>query len=188
MVHREGILVSTDGWVNTAAMGADVDEDLIRFRIFRPSDTAYNLKEKKEFTFSLTDDPMLFYKAALTGHNTQEPELEEDELIDEDGLYYPKKATRVYFCRVISTEDISIKDTYGSAEILTVEARILRHTGEADFIGRENPLVDIMVHLTRYIISDDDKKEAIEGYVKSILEKEDSPTAEKIAQWMEERR
>ncbi len=186
MVHREGILVSTDGWVNTAAMGADIDEDLIRFRIFRPSDTAWNLKKNKEFTFSLTDDPMLFYKAALTGHDTQQPELLEDELVEEDGFYYPKKATRVFFCRVISTKDISIKDAFGSADLLTVEASIVRDTGEADFIGRENHLVDIMVHLTRYIISNEDKKEAIKMYVESILEDDDSPTAKKLIQWMEE--
>ncbi|MFO8109476.1 MAG: DUF447 family protein [Thermoplasmata archaeon] len=185
MVHREGILVSRDGWTNTAAMGADIDDDLIRFRIFRPSDTAENLKKNKQFTFSLTDDPIIFYKAALTGYNSPQPELREEELIHRDIFYYPKKATRVFFCEVSSTREVSTRDDYGTADILEVKAVVLDTQGDGPYIDRDDPLVDAMVHATRYAIATGERKKELEERIEGLLDDLESPIARRIKEWME---
>ncbi len=180
MEYREGILVSEGGWVNAAAIGAEISEKHIFFAIYRPSDTAANLEENMRFTFSLTDDPWLFYKAALTGHNTPFPELSEDELKGCPPFIYPSKATCIYFCRVNKISRERKKDEYGLASLYKVTADILEKRGEENYIGRDNPLVDAMVYASRYHIANKRQKDIIRNKIGQILEGIDDRLADKV--------
>ncbi len=183
MTYLEGILVSSDGHVNTAAMGARIQGDTLHARVFIPSDTARNLGKNHRFTFSLTADPELFFKGALTGHDSPgEPELEEDEMVSTDGFYYPKKASKVHFCHITSIIKRTVRDEYGRGELLDVTASILRVQGDERFIGREHPLVDVMVHLSRYSMVGEEQKRVMEARVKELSS---DPTGKKIMEWME---
>ncbi len=124
------------------------------FFLYFPSDTARRLDEGIPFTFSLTNDPELFYRAALTGHDEPNmPELDLHDLEEKGERYlYPSKASKTYFCEVKRTEVIKETDQYGEAKIKLIEGKILEKKGEGEYIGRENPLVDAMVHASRIFL------------------------------------
>ncbi|GEM_PF-1675762 len=177
MVYHEGILVTSNEVVNAAAIGADIEASKIRCMIYRPSDTARNLESEKRFTYCLTDDPLLFFKGALTGNDEpKSPELSEEELCLQDDFFYPKKATKVYFCTVDSTFEKYIFDEYGEARLKGVEGTIIceNKIREAQPLDREDPLVDAMVHATRLSIADEEKKESLQGKIREILAAEES--------------
>ncbi len=181
MVHREGILVSWNHHVNAAAVGADIEKDEISFRIYKPADTAKNLEHNSRFTYSLTDTPELFYKAALTGADSSSGELDSEEIKEEDGFYYPVKATQTYFCKVTRITNDTVTDEYGTSDIRYIKAEILYHKGKGSYIQRKNPLVDAMVHASRYRIANDEAmKERIRRKVTEILKDEKGELADKI--------
>ncbi len=187
MSYYEGILVTTDHRPNAAAIGAEIEGDRIGSQVYLPSDTARRLDEEVRFTFSLTTDPGLFYKAALTGHNEPDKaELESQNLKDEgDDFIYPSKATKTYYCEVKRTKMITEKDDYGKANIKLIEAEILKEKGVGEYIGRENLLVDAMVYASRMFVADEEQKEKIRERVKSVLEDTESDLKEKILDFVE---
>lgn len=187
MSYYEGILVTEGYRPNAAAIGAEIDGDKIASQIYLPSDTGRRLDEEVRFTFSLTTDPDLFYKAALTGHNEPNmPELSFESLKygDEDFLY-PSKASKIYFCEVKRTEKITEMDKYGEAKIKLIEGKILDERGPDEYIGRENPLVDAMVYASRMFVAGEEQQERIREKVKSILEDDESDLKEKILDFVE---
>ncbi len=181
MVHREGILVSWNHHVNAAAVGADIEKDKMSFRIYKPADTAKNLEHNSRFTYSLTDSPELFYKASLTGADSSSCELDSEEIKEEDGFYYPVKATQTHFCKISKITPGVVTDEYGTSEILDLEAEILSHKGKENYIQREDPLVDAMVHASRYQILDAPAmKDRIRRKVTETLKDERGELADKI--------
>ncbi len=184
MPYREGILVSSNDWINTAAAGAEIEDEMIALRLYRPSDTARNLSHIDRFTFSLTDDPLLFFKASLTGHDTGEPELKDAELVREGPYAYPERATKVYFCRVRSRKESTLHDRYGSVDILNVNAKIESVLGEGPFIDRSDPRVDAMVYATRYPIATGSQREQIKEKIEGLLQEDDSTVGRMIMGWL----
>ncbi|MEF8832946.1 MAG: DUF447 domain-containing protein, partial [Candidatus Thermoplasmatota archaeon] len=148
MSYYEGILITTDDRSNAAAIGAEIKGDKIGCQVYLPSDTGRRLDEGVRFTYSLTKDPELFYKAALTGHD--EPDMSEltakDLKNEGEDFFYPSEATKIYFCEVKRTKKITEKDEYGEAKIKLIEAEVLKEKGTKEYIGRENPFVDAMVY------------------------------------------
>ncbi len=187
MSYYEGILVTTNHRPNAAAIGAEIEGDRIGSQIYLPSDTARRLDEDVRFTYSLTSDPRLFYKAALTGHDEPEkPELEPQNLkAEDDDFIYPSGATKTYFCEVKRTKIITEKDDYGKANIKLIEAEVIKKKGTDEYIGRENPLVDAMVYASRMFVADEEQKEWIREKVKSVLEDTDSKLKGKILDFVE---
>ncbi|MFP4608180.1 MAG: DUF447 domain-containing protein [Candidatus Natronoplasma sp.] len=164
MVYHEGILVSTDEKINAAAVGAEIEGSKLKCRIYRPSDTAENLEVGVRFTYSLTDDLSLFFKAALTGRD--EPglsELSEDEIRRKENFFYPEEATEVFFCKVEEVWEKKIRDEYGSARLKHVVAEIQSKETlrEAAPLNREESLLDAMVHASRLPIVDGEQKRTI---------------------------
>ncbi len=182
MAYYEGILVTKENRPNAAAIGAEIDADKIGSQVYFPSDTARRLDEGIPFTFSLTNDPELFYRAALTGHDEPNmPELDLHDLEEKGERYlYPSKASKTYFCEVKRTEVIKETDQYGEAKIKLIEGKILEKKGEGEYIGRENPLVDAMVHASRIFVADGKQKENIRKKVNSILAETESDLKQKI--------
>ncbi len=186
MSYFEGILVTTNHRPNVAAIGAEIYEGRIGNQIYLPSDTGRRLEEGVRFTYSLTTDPELFYKAALTGHNEPKmPELISEELKEEKEFIYPSQATKTYFCEVKRTKMITQRDKYGKAKIKLVESGILEGKGAEDHIGREEPLVDAMVHASRMFVANKKQKERIRKKVKSVLEDTESDLKQKILDFIE---
>ncbi len=187
MSYYEGILVTTNQRPNAAAIGANIEGDRIENQVYLPSDTARRLDEDIWFTYSLTTDPGLFYKAALTGHNEPDKaELDSRNLKAEgEGFIYPADATKTYFCEVKRTKMITEKDDYGKANIKLIEAEILKERGVEKYIGRENPLVDAMVYASRMFVADEKQKERIRERVKSVLEDNESNLKGKILDFVE---
>lgn len=186
MNYYEGILVTNEDDSNVAAIGAKIDEDSMDSKIYMPSDTARRLEEGVKFTFSLTADPELFYRAALTGHDDPETsELSKDSLEREESFLYPKEATKTYFCRVESTKVITEKDEYGEARIKLVEGKVLEERGKGDHTGREDPLIDAMVHASRMYVADQDQRKAIREKVENILENDGSEVKRKVLDFVE---
>lgn len=186
MTYYEGVLVTDHDSLNAAAIGAEIDEARIGCQIYMPSDTARKLEDDVDFTFSLTTDPELFYKAALTGHNDPETsELEKDSLEREGPYLYPEQATRTYYCRVESNKEITEEDEYGEARIKLVEGKVLEIEGDLEHIGRENPLVDAMVHATRMFVADREQRKAIKERVENILKGHEYDLKRKILDFVE---
>ncbi len=187
MSYYEGILITTNHRPNAAAIGAEINGDRIGSQIYLPSDTARRLDEGVRFTYSLTTDPELFYKAALTGHN--EPDITElsiDNLKDEGQEFlYPLNANKIYFCQVERTKMITEEDKYGKAEIKLVESKVLKEKGTEEYIGRENPLVDAMVHASRMFVANEKQKKCISKRVRSILDDNESDLKRKILDFIE---
>lgn len=172
--------------MNAAAIGADIDRDSgeLNFRSYRPSNTSVNLVVGSRFTFSLTEDPKLFFKAALTGNNSSKPELSKDELCSKEGFFFPKESVMTFFCRINDMDPGSVVDEYGESEYLDYQADILRVSGSGEGIGREDPLVDAMVHASRYHIADEEKKRELRQTIKDILTGESSEFAIKIIRYV----
>ncbi len=186
MTYYEGILVANGSSINAAAIGAEIDEGSIGSQVYKPSDTARKLKDGSRFTFSLTDKPELFYKVALAGHDRpQRSELSKDDLVKDGGFFYPKDATRIYFCEVKRTRTIKEKDEYGDTEIKLVEGEVLEKRGDGDHIGREEPLVDAMVYATRMYVADEEQKKSIKEKVEDVLAENDSNLKKKILDFVE---
>ncbi|MEF8873127.1 MAG: DUF447 domain-containing protein [Candidatus Thermoplasmatota archaeon] len=172
MVYHEGILVSSNEVVNAAAIGADIETQKIRCRVYRPSDTARNLEPREKFTFSLTDDPSLFFKGALTGRDEPDnAELSEEELSRQDAFFYPDRATKVYFCRVESTSEKKITDRYGETRLKRVEGKVLfeEQKNKGQHLDRKNPLLDAMVHASRLPVADERQRKDLQKKVRSVL-------------------
>ncbi len=176
-------MVSWNHHVNAAAIGVGIDMNRreLTFRVYHPSDTARNLGVCANFTFSLSDSPELFYKAALTGNNGPGSELSPDELVTEDGFYYPRDASRIFFCRLESTVSGFANDKYGRTPYGEHKAYILGTKGEGVYIGRENPYLDAMVHASRYhIVTDEGLRDEIRRKVIDILKDEKGGLADRI--------
>ncbi len=172
MTYHEGIVVSWDDFLNAAAMGGDLEGKSITLRVYRPCDTAENLSVGSRFTFSLSCSHELFYKAALTGHNrTGYSELDKDELQKSEGYFFPKHATKTYFCEVIDQEETHEKDEYGEARIKRIRGEILEERGEEKGLSREDPLLNAMVHATRLPLADERQKRLLTKKIESLLEK-----------------
>ncbi len=172
MVYHEGILVSSNEVINSAAIGAEITRSRIRCNIYKPSDTARNLEIGSEFTYSLTDDICLFFRSALTGRNKpDQAELTEEELHSQKGFFYPKRAASVYFCRVEDLTVKEIRDEYGEAEIKKIEGNILwkEEMREAEPLDRDDALIDAMVHASRLSIADEKQREGLREKIKTIL-------------------
>ena len=181
MVHLEGVLVSWNHHINAAAMGVNIEDNKMSLRVYLPSDTGNNLELNKKFTYSLTDDPELFFKAALTGANTGFSELEDNDIESEGCYFFPKKATQTFFCEADEIVKRTIKDRYGTSDVLDITALITGKKGEGEYIQRENPLIDAMVHATRYpIVEDEPTRDEIRRAVKTILVNEDGELARRI--------
>lgn len=186
MTHHEGILVTWNRSINVSACGAEIEGDEIKLRIYEPSDTASNLEIDSRFTFSLTDDPSLFYKAALTGQNSPGvQELDDEELACEDDFLHPEYASQVYLCRVEGMDEECESDSYGVVDILAVSGKVIDKKGEGPFIEREDPLVDAMVYATRLHVADEEQRDELKQKIKDILKGEENDIAEKILDHLE---
>ncbi|MFW5945691.1 MAG: DUF447 domain-containing protein [Candidatus Natronoplasma sp.] len=186
MSYYEGILVTDGDSPNAAAIGAEIEDERFGSRIYLPSDTGRKLEEEINFTFSLTDEPVLFFKAALTGHDeSDESELSTDGLVEEDGYLYPVEATKIYFCNVVRTKVVSEEDRYGEANIKLIEAEIVEEKGNNGYIGRENPLVDAMVYASRMLVADEGQKVELKKKIEDILDESESELKRKIFDFVE---
>ncbi|MFW6040740.1 MAG: DUF447 domain-containing protein [Thermoplasmatota archaeon] len=181
MKKIEGILTSWNHKINVSAAGGHIKDKNITLCIYRPSDTARNLEENDIFSFSLTNDEELFFKASLTGRNDPEyQELSSDELIEQNSFMYPKQASITFFCKIDDRTETVEEDEYGKAMILEIESTIQKRIGMGYYIGRENPLVDAMVHASRIHLADEKQNERIKNKVKEILKNESSHIASNI--------
>ncbi len=186
MKRYEGILVTWNSHVNSSAVGARIKEQLIELDIYHPSDSARNLQDHPKFTFSLVDDPDLFFKAALEGQD--QPGYEEispKSIMEKAGFYYPKKASLVYLCEVFELSDYEIEDELGGATISKIKGRIIEKFGEGGYIEREEPLVDAMVYATRVPLAKEEYKKKLKEKIYNILENKEGKTAEKILDYLE---
>ncbi len=181
-------MISWNGHVNASAIGADIDRDELelKFRVYCPSDTERNLRVNPRFTYSLTDNPRLLFKAALTGNNQPVCELNKGEILAKDDFHYPRDATRVYFCQLKDSLHGTVTDEYGSSEYYEHTASILHHHGDGVSIGREDPHIDAMVYASRYNLVDGEKiKNEIRQRVKKILKGEKGDLTERILMHVE---
>lgn len=186
MTYYEGILATKGVWHNFAAIGAEIVESKIGGKVYLPSDTADRLEEGKRFTFSLADEPELFFKAALTGNNRSDYcELKTSGYEVDGEFVYPKRATKIYFCKIKKTKLIEQEDEYGEAEIKLFEAEIIRKEGELEYISREEPHVDAMVHASRFNIADKEQKKKIQNQVESILSDVQTDLKKKILEYIQ---
>jgi len=186
MAWYEGILLTWNTHLNAAAVGALLEEDSIELKIYNPSDSAKNLKENNRFTFSLTDDPYLFYKAALTGHDTINfMEFEEDEIETEGEFFYPKKAARVHLCEVLEFNEVEIQDELGHSIVTNVSGHIIEKIGHGDYIQREDPRVDAMVHASRIPLAEGEYKKRLKEKIYKILKNQNDDLADKILKYIE---
>lgn len=186
MPRYEGILVTWNSHVNTSAAGADIDKDKIELEIYSPSDTARNLHATPSFTFSLVNDPTLFYKASLTGSN--EPgfsELPENAVEERSGYYYPKDASVVHLCEVKEYSKHEIQDEFGKSVVFEVKGEVTKKIGKGEFIQRENPLVEAMVHATRLSLLEGKRKEKLRGKIYKTLENQNDELSKKILEYVE---
>lgn len=186
MPRYEGILVTWNSHLNTSAAGALIENDIIKLDIYHPSDSARNLRSRPEFTFSLTDEPSLFYKAALTGTNKSKyQEISEENMEEHADFYYPKKASVIYCCRVSDQHEHKINDRFGKSVISKVQGEIVIKIGNGEFIQRENPLVDAMVYATRVPLVDGEQKEDLKEKIYKTLENQEDEVAKKILDYIE---
>lgn len=187
MSYYEGILISSNKTLNTSAVGADVSEKHLQLRLYHPSDTSKNLEIGSKFTFSLTKSVQLFYKASLTGHNeSNQSELSEDEVLERDGYYYPKEATKTFFCEVRSVEEKEGKDKYGKFLLKSIIGEIKNQKGKEDeYLSRDNPYLDSMVYASRIPVAEKEQKEEIKNKVRKKLKNEDTVLAKKIISYVE---
>ncbi|MFO7792397.1 MAG: DUF447 family protein [Candidatus Saliniplasma sp.] len=186
MRRYEGILVTWNSHMNTSAAGARLEEGFIELDIYHPSDSARNLRKNPRFTFSLVDDPSLFYKASLKGHD--EPgyqELAEDLMENKAGFYYPQTASIVHLCEVSDLQDYELEDELGKTTVSKVNARIIEKFGEGRYIQREDPLVDSMVYATRVPLAEGKYKEKLKEKIYKILENKEDKITEKILDLIE---
>lgn len=188
MTYHEGILISKNTNVNAAAIGADIEPPVIESKVYRPSDTARNLEQGVQFTFSLTEDPSLFFRAALNGHDEpQTQEIDHSDLIVEDDFIYPKDVEAVYFCEVERVSINSVRDRYGSSELKEIEGQILKTIGkEEKGLGRGEPLIDALVHASRIYVADEKQKKQLRKKIETILKDERSLLKKKIIDFVEE--
>lgn len=187
MVYLEGVLVTWEPSINVSAAGAEREDDGLNFHMYMPSDTARALSPGTSFTFTLTRDHELFYRAALTGMD--EPsyqELEDEELIREDGHIYPREHGTVFFCEAVSSVTRVERDDYGDAVVKLVRAEIKEKRGEGKSLNREDPLLEAMIHATRLHVADDEQSRKLERRIKGLLEGEEGTVAKKIMDYLEE--
>ncbi|MFO7991007.1 MAG: DUF447 family protein [Thermoplasmata archaeon] len=180
MEHLEGILVSRNEHINTSAAGADIEGSNLFFRIYSPSNTFSNLTKTDRFTFSLTDDRELFYRGALIGHDNEVQELRNEELKKDDGHPYPEGASKVFFCSIIFRQIKTVKDEYGCSDVLFVKTKVTKSIGEGEYIQREDPHVNALVHASRYHIASPEQKKQIRSRVRKILKNEEDNLSQKI--------
>ncbi len=186
MTHHEGILVTWNEHINASAAGADIEGHTISLDIYRPSDAAENLTSNDRFTFSLTDDPRLFFQAALTGHNSGKSELDDRELHHEEEFWWPKNATSVHLCSVEKREETKMSDEYGETRLLAVKGTIEERRSQGPYIERENPLVDAMVHASRLHVAEGMQKEKLKEKIKELLKNEDGKVVRDIIDYVED--
>ncbi len=185
MTYYEGILLSSDKFINASAAGADVKEDTLRLNIYSPSDTARNLSIGSKFTFSLTRDLELFFRASLTGHDEPEKiELSTDDMLEKDGYYYPKEATKTYFCEVIDIAEKEGEDEFGRYTIKKIIAEIISERGEKEYLTRENPYLDSMVYASRIPVSDEEQRKKIKKKVNELLKNKNDDLARRIKEYV----
>ncbi|MFW6083399.1 MAG: DUF447 domain-containing protein [Thermoplasmatota archaeon] len=182
MTYYEGILISFNKTLNTSAVGAEVSENHLQLRLYHPSDTSKNLGIGSKFTFSLTKSLQLFYKASLTGYNEpNQSELSEDEVLKKDSYYYPKEATKTFFCEVKSIEEKKGIDKYGKLLLKSINAEIKYQKGEKkEYLTRDNPYLNSMVYASRIPVAEKEQKEEIKNKVIKMLKNEDTELAKKI--------
>ncbi len=186
MPRFEGILVTWNAHLNTSAAGAVIEKDTINLDIYHPSDSAMNLQGHPKFTFSLTDDPSLFYKAALTGSNKPDfQEIPEDNMERHAGFYYPKDASVIYCCKVVDHNEYKIQDQYGTSVISKIKGTVVKKIGAGEFIQRETPSVDAMVYATRIPLTHGEQKEMLKEKIYKTLENQEDEVAKKILDYIE---
>ncbi|MGM0509678.1 MAG: DUF447 domain-containing protein [Thermoplasmatota archaeon] len=204
MTHYEGILVSWNDHVNSAAMGADIEGDRMLLNVYVPSNTYLNLKEEgrftgkpvgspdtyraepSKFTYSLTNSRELFYKSTLTGHHDDVCELGCSDLAKKDDFYYPTSASVTYFCKVESEKKVKKKDGFGETDIFRFEARILEKEGDGVYIDRDDPVVDALVYASRYHLGDEEQRAKIRKKVQDILKGVEGDVADKVRDYVKE--
>ncbi|MGM0404710.1 MAG: DUF447 domain-containing protein [Thermoplasmatota archaeon] len=186
MPRYEGILVTWNSHLNTSAAGAVIEKDTIKLNIYHPSDSIRNLQKHLEFTFSLTDDPSLFYKSALTGSNELGyQEVSKVNMENQAGFYYPRDATVIYCCKVENIDEYKTQDRYGKSVVSKVEGIVMEKIGDGKFIQRENPLVDAMVYATRVPLVDGEQKEMLKEKIYKTLENQECEIAKNVLDYIE---
>jgi len=186
MPRYEGILVTWNGHVNTSAAGALIENGSIELDIYHPSDSSRYLKENSEFTFSLVDDPALFFKAALTGVNKPGfQEISEEAMDRYFGFFYPKKASVIHLCKVKEIFEYKVEDKYGESVVSKIKGNVIKKFGDGEFIQRENPLVDALVYATRVSLVEGEQREKLKEKIYKCLETQEDETAKKILNYIE---
>jgi len=180
MTHYEGILVSWNDHVNSAAMGAEIEGDQMHLNVYVPSNTYLNLNEAGRFTFSLTNSRELFYRSALIGHHNDVCELGCSDLAKEDEFYYPVSASITYFCEVEEEKKIKKKDEFGETVVFRFKAKIMKKEGGGEYIDRDDPVVDALVFASRYHLGDEEQRAKIRKKVQDILKGVDGDVADKV--------
>ena len=179
-------MVTWNSHINAAAVGAILEDKELKMKIYNPSDSARNLKLNRKFTFSLTDDPYLFYKASLTGWNTIGfQELNDHEIKTEGDFHYPSKSTVVYLSKLEDTRETIVKDVLGRSRITEVKAQIIKKIGEGEHIQREDPFVDAMVYASRVHLADEEYQKKLKEKIYTILENQEGPIKGKILGYVE---
>lgn len=89
----EAILVTRDekGGFNPAPMGIIRDSNLLEVRIFKSSDSFKNLINDDKASINLTDDPLLFHKAAFKEDLGETPLIRDWILNGSDTTIYSEK-------------------------------------------------------------------------------------------------
>lgn len=186
----EGILISLGEVVNAAAIGAEIRSSRrICCEIYMPSDTARNLEIGAKFTYSLADSHHLFYNAALTGRNQSGyQEIPDEQLCRMERYIYPKNAIKVFFCKVKEISKKKCKDEFGTVEIKKIEGKIKfdKKLKDGSPLGRGDPLLDTMVHLTRLDLAEGKEKKRLRKLIIKLLKSADeSPIKEKLKKALE---
>ncbi len=174
-VTYETIVTTTNSLPNAAAIGISLIDDMIQMKVFAGTNTYSNVKRNRRFAvnFVSKDQLDLLIKAALTGHGSKEREFPNEHYLYDEGIPHLIQVKNYLLCEVEQSTEKQMKDKIGRCDVLEIKARILKCIAGEDvspIIMKENPLVEALIHATRYSISKGKVKADYKKKVKYYLD------------------
>lgn len=157
-VTYETIVTTMNSLPNAAAIGIMLVDDTIQMKVFAGTNTYSNVKRNGRFAINFVNEDQLdlLTKAALTGHNSKEREFPDECYLYDEGIPHLAQIKNYLLCEIEQSSEKQIEDKIGRCNVLKIRAKILKCVVGEDIspiIMKENPLVEALIHATRYGIS-----------------------------------
>ncbi|MGC9060889.1 MAG: DUF447 domain-containing protein, partial [Thermoplasmata archaeon] len=171
----ETVVITRNSHINASAIGVYIQHQKYFMRVFENSNTFQNLLRNKEFSINFVSFEQLglLLRCALKGHNNDEEELNENEILFWNGIPYLKNTCAV-IVRVVEACVQEICDWIGSTKCMEIIAEEIFSFGkmsEPVIRSKNIPILECAVLATRYFDACPESKRKLRKKIEVLLPK-----------------